>query len=317
LQEELFNLNLPENLLNLRSKIRKNLESAVLETEIEKKKTLLTFSIIGANPRGIEIACSVSDYVGSLLKNKFTEINKSLIRVNLFEQRNAIGRDGESLFNNYLFYALNKKEIKIYTGAKVTQVTKGRLVINNKEQVSAGMTILSFKNKHSSLLNLLSLPKDDEHNILVDLFAKVQGLENIFVVGEGSKCIDLQDKLQKSIQFLNDEAKTVAYNIVAKINNNPLRSLKTNQGFVDVFCGRKQHIIKIRKYYLGGFLGWIIGRIIYFFYFVGLKKKIKVFFSSFITLLGLNDDILYDILETGPMKVNMSNKTKKDLLTKV
>ena len=56
------------DVLNLKKHLLSCLEKAAGEKELDIKKSLLSFTIIGAKKQGVEIACALCDYLNNLLK---------------------------------------------------------------------------------------------------------------------------------------------------------------------------------------------------------------------------------------------------------
>lgn len=282
--------------LKLKEHIVKNIENAVFESNPERKKMLLTFSVVGAEPNGIELVSSVYDFVNNLISKQFPELNKSLIKVNLIEQRNILCSKKNSFYNSLIFYILNKKGIKILTNSKVTKLDTDVILINNEKEIISGTTILNSVNDSSSLFESLPIQKDEKSNALVDIYLKAQGIDNVFMVGEASKCVDLSELLERTVDFFNEEAKICAYNIFAKINNIPLKTIKFNQYANFISLGYKNSLAEINKFCFSGYFAWLLHRFSYILCYLGLLKKIRAFISLLFNIFGLKDSTSSDVL---------------------
>lgn len=281
--------------IRLKNHIMKTLEQAVLETDIEKKKTLLTFSVIGAQIEGVELVCSLNDFIKSLLNKRFPELNKSFVKISLIEQENLLCSGKNSFYNSFLLYTLNKKGIKILTNSKVTKLTDDTVVINNDKKTNSHTVIFSGTNKFSSLIKELNLQKDEKSKAQVDIYLKAQGFDNVFVIGESSKCIDLAEELPRGISFYKEEAKTCAHNVFAKINNNPLKTIKIYPEAHFVLLGDRSSLVEIKRFCFSGYIGWLLNRFVYVSCYLGAVKKMKTFVSLLISIFGLKDTITFNM----------------------
>ena len=292
-----FEVNTVIDVLKVKIHILKSLETAASKCNDETKKMLMTFSIIGAQKEGIEIAFSIYDFVSELLKKQFPELKKSLLTINLIEKNNVISISKDPIFNSHIFYNLNKKRIKLYSNSSVINIEKNRIEINNNSEISSGTIIFSGRNKSSSLLNSLQLQKDALSKAYVDLYSQAQGMDNIFLIGECSKCLDLGEDLIQNDLLFKEQAKICAYNVFAKINNNPLKPLKNNIEIDYISLGSRSSLMGIKGVSFDGFLAWFFHRIIYIWCFLGFKKKITTFISLLLNVLQLRENILFNVLE--------------------
>ena len=291
-----FQVNSISEAVKLKNHIVRNLEVAASPKDHNKQKALLTISVIGANNYGIELVCSVSDLVNELMKNQYPELNKSHLKVYLIEESNTIGTYSEPLCANYLFYNLNKKGIKVLTNSKITNIDINKIEINNDKEIISGTVICSTTNNSSSLIKNLLVKKDEKFKAHVDLYLKAQGMDDVFVIGESSKCIDLSERLANNICFYNEQAKACALNIISTINNNPLKAFKPNEEIDFISLGSKNSLAKIKRFYFGGLVAWFINRLMYVFCFLSPSKKIKALAGLFANLTGFNDYVSFNEL---------------------
>ncbi len=300
-----------ENLLTLKKHILSLLESASSEPDVEKKKSMLTFVIDGSKQKDIEIAFSISDFVRNLLRSQFTELKKAFLRIELVEGKNTIECLKEPYFNSYLFYNLNKKNIKVHTNSKITNIQNGKVSINDSFEIASHTIIGTSTNKFSSLIKCLALEKDSKNKAYVDLYLRAQGKENIFIIGESSKCLDLNEVSEKSDFYFKEQSSVCANNILALINGNPLKPFKLNLETFSFSLGSRNAIFEVKNLCFYGIFAWVIYRLIYIWYFISWKKKIKVFCNFILNIFGLKENPLYDLIEERVIYLKLPQKLKK------
>lgn len=292
------------DLIKLKNHIIRNIEMAVNEHDNRTQKTLLSFSVVGAQKKGIELACSLSDFVKNLINKQYPELNKTLVKINLIEEKNNISNEEKDPFyNSRIYYVLNKKQISIFTNSRVTKYENNKLVINNEKELYSGTLIFSGDKKYSSLIQDLPLVKDKLLNACVDLYLNAQGYENVFIIGETSKCLDLSESLINTILLFNEQAKICAYNIFAQINNNPKKPIKFNFGLDFISLGFKHSLLEVKGLYFDGYIAWLFQRLVYIWYLLGLKKKIKTLVGLLLNIVGLSDYELYQFEEVVNKKI--------------
>ena len=292
-----FRCTTPSDILKLKSHIINNFEKIATEEDLNKRKALLTFSVLVNNIEGIEIACSIHDLVSELIKKHYPEVNPSFLKVNLIEQNNVLSNIKDPFSKNYLFHFINKKGVKIYANSKHASIKNGQINIDSGQEIIAGTVIDGTLNKSSSLVKNLPLTKDGDLNVFVDLYLMAQGVEDVFVIGPAAKCVDLSDELVPSIKLLNEEAKICSYNIFAKENSISLKTLKPGIDIKCVSLGLRNSLVEIKNFYFTGLYGWIINRLVYIWYFLGWQKKIKCLINFLLHIFYLTDNTFLDVYE--------------------
>lgn len=291
-----FQIKSLQDILKIKNQVLLALEQAVRITSDEERKKLLTFSIIGSKKEGIQVISNLYDHASILIKERYPELKKSLLSFNLIEEKDSIGLSKDLIYNSHIFYNLKKKGINLYLNSKVTSIEKGRIEINNDQTIISNLIIFSGKSKRSSLIQALPLSKDDNLSSCVDFYYKAQDIDNVFVIGESSKCLDITEDIEKlkSIDFLYEQAKTCAYNVVAKINNTLLKPAKHQNSIDFLSLGSKNSLIQIRGMCFEGFFIWLICRLIYIRYLLGFKKKITSLVKLFLNVFSMKEYELID-----------------------
>lgn len=279
------------------------LEEASCESNPERKNPLLTFLVLGAEKEGLEVAFSISDYVNDLIKKYFPEINKLHIKVSLIEDKSSI-MNKDPFYNSKLFYYLNKKQISIFTNSKITTFDEGRIVLNNEKEINSQTIIVCNSIKSSSLIEKLPIEKDKVYksSACVDLYLKIKEFDNVFVIGEAAKCLDLPENNPRGAFFYKKQAKLCAYNVFAKINNMPLKPIMDDFTLDFTSIGKMNSICELNGIYFDGYFGWIVQRVINIGCFLGLKKKIRAFVNLVLNMFGLKDYFLFDLYDTSLKK---------------
>lgn len=283
------------------------LEEASKESDSEKKKKMLSFYLLGSKDKDIELAFSLSDFLRGLLRTQFTEVKKSFISIEVIEEKSTVDALREPYFNSYLFYNLTKKGIKVHTNMKISEFNKGSIKSGSKEFFGSTF-IATPKFSYSSLLKDFNIDKDDKLKAYVDLYLRAQGKENVFIVGPTSKCLDINEGYEKSDLYLKEEASLCSANILSSINSNPLKPLKTNFEINFLSIGTRNAIVEVKNFCFYGLLPWLLYRMLYIWYFINWKKKLRACISLFLGIIALKDREFIDLF---PGKMDFE-KIKKE-----
>ncbi|MBI3590181.1 MAG: FAD-dependent oxidoreductase [Candidatus Melainabacteria bacterium] len=302
-----FIFNMPADIFMIKNHIIKNIEKAASEQNDEIKKMLMTFTVVGGCEKAIEIVCSISDYVRNLIKKKYHEINASFVKVNLIEEKNNILENKDPFFNTRIVHSLNKRGVNMLLNSKISGLKKEKIEINHEKEICSGTIIFTPSYKAPSLIKNLLLKHDESEYACVDLYMKADGFDNVFVIGESSKCLDLSENYPRNIAVYKQQSKVCANNIFAKINNNPLKPLGKTLDINFFPLGYKNLLFGIKDFCLDGFIPWIFYRLLYISYFLGWKKNLKAFISFLLSNLALNDQYVLDLEAMSKQKQAVKN----------
>lgn len=285
-----FKLQTPYEIILFKSHVLNTFQTAAIEKDTELKKELMTFTLIGNGCRSVELACSIYDYVHRLLRKSFPELNSYMLKINILLEGEQIVDNENLFFSSRLLYHLKKRGVNIYLNSKSIKQHDGLIEINGEDRIVHGTVISLSSNMSSSLAQNQPFRKDDHENISVDLYLKADGFDNVFVIGESSKCLDVNDIGAKTNYFYKIQAKLCAENILALLNNNPLKPLKTDICLSFISLGYRNAMLIIKEFYFDGLLPWVIYRLFSLLLFLGWKKKLRSIFAFFVNMFGLRDN---------------------------
>lgn len=294
-----------EDYIVLKKQIDRTLYKATREKNADVRKTLLSFSIIGANKKGIGLACSISDYVDELIKRQYPQLNKAHKKVNLIDKNKTINASENAQYSNYVFHSLSKRDVRIYLHTTVDRVVDERIQSSNNTEIYSSTIIYSGGNNDTSLKK--KLPK--EFSLLVDNKTKSKKHDGLFIIGEVAENEDLV--CEKDNAFYRQESNVCAKNVFAELSGNELATLELNNKTEGMFLGRKDSVFLIGKYSLIGYFGWFANRLICIWDLIGKKKKITAIINLLLNSLKLKDYSFIDLKEENAIK-----KVKKELVNK-
>ena len=277
------------DVLRLRTHILNSLENAVFESDPEIKNKLLTYSVIGSGKEGIQLICSISDFVNRLLKNYFPEIKKSQLKFNLIEENKESVLNKDPFYNNRVFYNLNKRGIALRTNSPVRKLENNKILLDKNCEIPSGTVIFSNVKASSDLIQKLYESQNSFVSCNVDLYMKLEGLDNAFMIGELANCLDIGDDFEKTVLFYRNQSKVCAMNICAKINNTPMKLLKLDSEIGFLSLGYRNSLVEFRNFHIDGMFAWFFHRLFYVFCSLSWKKKLRAFVALMCNIFGLYD----------------------------
>lgn len=265
----------------IRNRVIEVIETAASEENPELKQSLLSFVIGGGGFSGVEVAAEVNDFARKLAK-EYPSIDPKMVRVVLAHKKGRLmERELSPSLSAYSEKILTRRGVDVRFEQALTSASPNEAILDGHERVAAKTIIATVPSSPNPLLKTLSLPMVKE-KIKTDIHLLVEGQQNVWAVGDCAG-IPLEEGATiapPTAQFAIREAKTLAYNIAAKIRNEaPMPFHFKSIGMLGALghqCAVAEFFGKLK---ISGFFAWLMWRAIYWLKLPGLDRKLKVLFS--------------------------------------
>jgi NADH dehydrogenase len=282
-----------DDALELRARILGAFEQAERSSDPARREKLMTFTVVGAGPTGVEMAGQIAELADHTLKGAFRHIDTTKARVILLEGANAVLPPMGEKLGKKAQARLEKMGVEVQLGAMVTDVDRNGLTVKDSDgtirRIESATKVWSAGVSASSLGRDLAEQSDVEIDragrvkVLPDL--SVPGHPNVFVVGDMAAVEGVPGVAQGAIQ----EAKYAAKAIKAELKGaNPTEREpfhyfdKGSMATVSRFSA----VAKIGPLEFGGFIAWLAWLVLHLVYLVGFRRKITTLLSWTVTFLS-------------------------------
>lgn len=271
----------------IRRKVLSNLERAELTDDYAERERLMTIAIVGGGPTGVELAGAFSDLIRRSLKTNFRRIDTSKINVILIQSSPKILVQYDPEQSDYAKARLQKLGVTVRNNTRVTDVQKGRLVLNDGTSIEAETIVWAAGIQANPLTKDLGVETDRGGRVTPNLDLSIPGHPDIFVAG------DLTNMRDKDDNFVPGVAPAAAQmgTHIAKVLKEELRLEKTkfadrkkdlrplfsyrDKGMMAII-GRNAAVLKAGNIAMNGFFAWIAWLLIHILFLIGFRNKISV-----------------------------------------
>lgn len=271
--------------INIRSWMLQNLEQAVEGCNIEEKKSLTKFVVVGGGPAGVEMAGALAEFKKYLLGNDYPEIKGESMKIYLIQSDNRIlpamsekaSIHALKVLKNLNVEVLLNSRVKDYDGLKI------KIISNNEDSIIEAKNLIWAAGVKGNIIEGIDKNTIVKGNrIKVNEFNQVEGLENVFAIGDIASMISSQNPKGHPMvaQAAIQQGKTLATNILSKIK---MGSFKSVFNYVDkgsmATIGKKDAVADLNIFFLNGRIGWLLWSFIHLISITGFKNKFKVGFN--------------------------------------
>jgi NADH dehydrogenase len=122
-----------DDALELRGRILSAFEAAERSTDPERRAKLLTFTVVGAGPTGVEMAGQIAELADHTLKGAFRHIDSTRARVILLDAAPAVLPPFGEKLGQRAAARLEKMGVEIQLGAMVTDVDRDGITVKDSD----------------------------------------------------------------------------------------------------------------------------------------------------------------------------------------
>jgi len=289
LAEHAFKLKRYDDCFSLKNHILKMFELAVIESDQDERRRLLTFFVAGGGYAGTEIAGELADYVKLLTKREYQTINPDECRVvlvhpgltilpELYGGKGAAGYgQGHPKLVDYATQHMKRLGVEIMTNTRVTWATPNEVGLSNGLRVPTRTIVSAVGTELSPLLQALPVEKDHRGKLITNQYLQIPGFSNIWAAGD---CATVPHPLGGYCPpvgiYALKEGEHVARNILRTNNNKPpLRFGYKGLGQA-VSIGRRTAVGEMKGIPFRGLSCWLIWRAMLLFNIPTWDRKLRL-----------------------------------------
>ena len=169
--------------LEIRRRIFLAYEAAERESDEQKQKEWLTFTVIGGGPTGVELAGALAEIGFQTLAKEFRRIDPRQVRVLLIEGKVRILSSYSPDMSRKAERQLEKLGVEVITNSLVSDLTESKVILG--ENSIPSRTILWAAGVEASpLARSLNVELDLAGRVNVEKDLSIPGYNHVFVAGD-------------------------------------------------------------------------------------------------------------------------------------
>lgn len=282
-----------DDALEVRARILGAFEQAERSRDPERRAKLLTFTVIGAGPTGVEMAGQIAELAAHTLKGSFRHIDSTRARVILLDAAPAVLPPFGEKLGQRAAARLEKMGVEIQLGAMVTDVDRNGITVRDSDgttrRIESACKVWSAGVSASGLgadladQSAVELDRAGRVKVLPDL--SVPGHPNVFVIGDMAAVGGVPGVAQGAIQGAKYATRTIKAELggANPADREPFQYFdKGSMATVSRFSA----VAKVGPVEFSGLIAWFAWLVLHLLYLVGFKTKVSTLLSWFVTFLS-------------------------------
>lgn len=304
-QQTAFDFKSLADAIAIRNHVIDVIERASTETDPARRRAGLTFVVVGGGFAGVELVGALNDFVRGMLVY-YPTIQAEELTVMLVHSRDSILPELSESLGGYALERMTERGVTFKLNARVTDARPGLVILKPTEEIPAATLVWTAGVTPNPLLKTLGVELDRRGALPVDQHLAVAGHPGVWALGDCAAVVDARSgrPCPPTAQFAIREAKTLAHNIWAEHQGQPLKPFHFDALGVLAVVGHQTACAELavppgsgRSLRFSGLLAWLMWRAIYLSKLSGLERKVRVM-TDWLTELFFPRDIV-QTLEVG------------------
>lgn len=275
----------------LKGKFIECFDAAINIKDVEERKKLLTFSVIGGGPTGVELVAEMADlFFETLIPLYGDKIHKNEITLTLINRGKEILHMFDESLRTSALAVLRKKGVKVLLDVVVKEVTAAEVVLEDGTKIPSMHTMWAAGVSPTSIKIDPEVERDRSGRILIDSHLRIKGHTDVFALGDIAAQQNTHgDALPMLAQVAVQQGKAAGKNIAAFLSGKqPTPFVYRSKGSL-VSLGQWHAVGKTFGILWKGPLAWFAWRTVYLFNFASWPNRIRIALDWTLNLFNPRD----------------------------
>ena len=268
-----------EDAIEIRRRILFAFERADREADETRRRTLLTFVVVGGGPTGVELAGAIADISRNVIAGDFRHIDPRQARVVLVEAGPRVLPSYTAKSSGHAESELRRRGVEVRTGAAVTGVDASGVNVGT-DRIESATILWAAGVAASPIATFLGVPLDKSGRVLVEPDLSIPGHPEIFVIGDLALYLHQDGRPLPGLSPVAiQQGRHAAATIRRRIQGQPADPFHYVDKGTMAVIGRSAAVAEIAGVRLWGFPAWLAWCFVHIFFLIGFRNRFIVMFE--------------------------------------
>jgi NADH dehydrogenase len=265
-----------EDAIDIRSQILARFEEAVHETDHRRREQMLTFTIVGGGPTGVEFAGALIELIRGALVKDYKTLDFREVRVVLVEALGNLLSGFPERLQNHAAKRLTKKGVEVRLSSPVAEITSEAVRLKDGTHIPTETVVWTAGVRGGLESNATLLPTARNGQVFVLPTLQVDGYPDIYVVGDLARLREEKDVLPMIAPVATQQGVHAARNIIRQISGLSPRVFRYGDRGKMVTIGRNSGVAELLGWSFTGFPAWLVWLVVHLYNLIGFRNRIFV-----------------------------------------
>jgi NADH dehydrogenase len=280
-----------DDALELRGRILGAFEMAALEQDPDRRRTWLTFVVVGGGPTGVEIAGQIAELSRRVLPRDFHTIDATSAQVLLFDGGKEILAGFGDQLSSKGARELEGQGVEIHTGSIVTNIDRTGVEVKGPDgdvlRIEAHTKVWAAGVQASPLAKMLAEATGAE----TDRAGRIEVLPDctlpdhpeVFAIGDMMSLDGLPGVAEVAMQQGIHAAQTIKHRLRGEEGSKPFKYRDLGSMAT---VSRFRAVVSFKGIRVAGFIGWLMWLFVHLAFMTGFKNRFITIFQWTLSFLG-------------------------------
>ena len=262
---------------SVRNHLLRRFEWASEETDVDRRRAMLTFVIAGGGPTGVETAGAIMELIQMVLKRDHLGIRLEDIHVVLMEGTNQLLAGLPADLGEAARRMLKSKGVDIRFNALINGYDGNLVRLKSGETLPADTLIWAAGVRSVPLMSQLNVPLSRLGQVIVEPDLRVPGYPEVYVIGDAASLSGPDGKpLPMVAPVAIQQAEQTVANIKRALRSEPALPFVYRDPGMLATIGRSQAVARVKGIHITGFLAWLAWLGLHIVQLIGFRNRLLV-----------------------------------------
>ncbi|MEP7133907.1 MAG: NAD(P)/FAD-dependent oxidoreductase [Chloroflexota bacterium] len=272
-----FQLKSIESAIALRNHLLKIFEQANREVDVDKRKAMLTFVVVGSGPTGVETAGALAELITHVLAKDYPHMDMKDVRVLLLEAGKSVMASFPDELRKATVDLLRSKKVDVLVDTKLVDYNGRVVTLGDGGQINTHTLIWTAGVKAAGMLDALDVERAGASRVRVAASLQIKAHAEVFVIGDAAY---LENGNGQPLPMLStvaiQQGKLTAQNIQRIIKGKTPEAFHYKDPGLLATIGRNAAVARIWGLSFSGFIAWLIWVFLHIYRLIGFRNRLLV-----------------------------------------
>ena len=266
-----------ESAIATRNHLLKMFEQASREADVEKRKAMLTFGVVGGGPTGVETAGALAELISHVMKKEYPTLDIRESRVILLEAGEALIVSFPNELRKATHRLLSRKNVEVIFNAKLVDYNGQRIKLANGEDIRSNTLIWTAGVKAAGITSQLGVQVAGSGRVRSGATLQLTEHPEVYVIGDAAY---LENSDGQPLPMLStvaiQQGDVAAENIRRAIKGLEQKPFRYKDPGLLATIGRNAAVARIWGLSFSGFIAWTIWVVLHIYRIIGFRNRLVV-----------------------------------------
>lgn len=260
----------------LRRRILLAFERAENETDVDERRRLMTFVVVGGGPTGVEMAGAIAELAKRALASDFQSIDPRCASIVLIEGAQRLLTPFDTSLSHAARRSLNQLGVDVRLGAAVTDCSCEGVRLGD-QFISTRTIIWAAGVMASPAGRWLGAEVDRAGRVMVRADLSVPGHPDVFVIGDTAAVTGADGAMLPGVApVAKQQGQYVARALIARYQGRTAAVFRYRDFGSLATIGRSRAVAQFGKLRLSGFPAWVLWSGAHVYFLIGFRNRFVV-----------------------------------------